>query len=52
LEEVAAHSVHKVWMEVGNYILVIVGDPLGILDQQLRPHPIVLLNISIIVLIN
>ncbi len=29
------------------YILLIVGDPQGILDQQLRPCPIHLLNIII-----
>ncbi len=30
------------------YISLIVGDPQGILDQQLRPHPINVLNIIII----
>ncbi len=46
--EVVVHSGHEVLIEIDNYISLIVGDPLGILDQQLRPHPIHLLNIIII----
>jgi hypothetical protein len=34
-------------MEVDGNILLVVGDPQGILDHQLRPHPIHLLNITI-----
>jgi hypothetical protein len=32
------------------YISIIFGDPQGILEQQLRPHPIRLLNIIIILI--
>jgi hypothetical protein len=32
------------------YILLIVGDPQGILDQQFRPHPIHLLKMIIILI--
>jgi hypothetical protein len=32
-------------MEADDYIIWIVGTPQGILDQQLRPHPVHLLNI-------
>jgi hypothetical protein len=38
-EEVSVHAGHKVWMEV-DIILLIVGNPQGILDQQLRLCPI------------
>jgi hypothetical protein len=38
-------------MEVDDNVSLIIGDPQGILDQQLWPHPILLLNI-IIILIN
>jgi hypothetical protein len=31
---------HKVLMEVDDYILLISGDPQGILDQQLRPQQV------------
>jgi hypothetical protein len=44
-EEVATHVGHKVLMKVDDNILPIVGDPLGILDQQLRPRIIHFLNI-------
>jgi hypothetical protein len=38
---------HKTLMEVDDNILLIVVDPQGILDEQLRPHPIhVLLLLS------
>jgi hypothetical protein len=43
LEEVIVDASHEVIMEVG-YISLIVGDPKGILDQQIRTHPIILLN--------
>ncbi len=36
----------KSWQQL-TYISLIVGDPQGILDQQLRPRPIHLLNIII-----
>ncbi len=52
MEEVAVHAGHEVLMEVGNNSLLIDGDPKGILDQQLRPRPILLLNIPIIKLYN
>jgi hypothetical protein len=42
------HAGHEVLMEIDNSILLIVGDAQGILDQQLRPHPIYSLNIVII----
>jgi hypothetical protein len=40
MEEVAMSACHEVLMEVDDNILRIVGDPRGILEQQLRPHPI------------
>jgi len=40
LEEVAVHAGHKVMIEVDDLIVMIVCDGQGILDQQLRPHPI------------
>ncbi len=43
---------HKVLMEVDNNILQIVGNRQEILDQQLLPRPIELLNIIINALIN
>jgi hypothetical protein len=46
MEEVTVHSGHKVLMEVDN-ILLIVGNPQGILDKQLRPCPNHLLNFNI-----
>jgi hypothetical protein len=45
LKDVAFHTGHEVLMEVDVNILLIVGDPQGILGQQLRPRPITLLNI-------
>jgi hypothetical protein len=39
----------KVLMEVDDSILLIFGDPQGILVQQLRPRPIHLLNGTIII---
>ncbi len=38
-------------MEVDDNISLILGDLQGILDKQLRPHPIHLLNINIILII-
>jgi hypothetical protein len=52
LEGVAVRASHKVLMELDNNISLIVGYPQGVLGQQLRPHPIHLLNITIIILIN
>jgi hypothetical protein len=45
LEEVTQHAGHDVLMEGFDNILFIVGDPQGIISQQLRTHPIQLLNI-------
>ncbi len=42
------HAGHKALVEVDDNILLIVDDPQGILDQKLRPRPINLLNIVII----
>ncbi len=36
---------HKVLMEVDDNPLIIIGDPQGILDQQLSPHSMHLSNI-------
>jgi hypothetical protein len=55
LEEVAMRAGHEVLKEFDDNILLIVGDPQEILELQLRPHPIHLLNITtnvIIILIN
>ena len=51
LEEVAVCAGHKVFIEVDDNILLIVGDLWGICDPQLWSHIIHLLTI-IIVLIN
>ncbi len=51
MEEIAVRSVPEVLMEVDDNVPLIVGDPQEILDQQLWPHPIPLLNI-ILILIN
>jgi hypothetical protein len=48
LEEVTVNASHEVLMEVDDNMSLIVGDPQGILDQQLRPIP--LLNIIIILM--
>jgi hypothetical protein len=45
LKDVAFCAGHEVLMEVDVNILLIVGDPQGILGQQLRPRSITLLNI-------
>jgi hypothetical protein len=46
------YSGHEVLMEVDDNILLLVSDPRGILDQQLRPRSIQLLNITVIIIIN
>ncbi len=51
LEEVAMSADYKVLMEVDDNILLIVGNPQGILGQQVRPYPIHLLNDIIIIII-
>jgi hypothetical protein len=43
MEEVAVHADHKGLKKADNNILLVVSDPQGRLDQQLRPHPIHLL---------
>jgi hypothetical protein len=50
MKDAAVCADHKVLVEVYNNSALIVGDPQGILGQQLRPHPIYLLN-SIITLV-
>jgi hypothetical protein len=47
LEEIAVHAGHEVLMEVDYNISLIVSNQWGILDQQLKPHPITLLRIII-----
>jgi hypothetical protein len=42
-------AVHKVLIEVRHSILLNVGDPEGILDQQLKPHPIHSPNITVLI---
>jgi hypothetical protein len=50
MEEVALRAGHEVLADVDVNITQIVGDPRGILGRQLRPHPIHLLNIIIILI--
>ncbi len=52
LKEVTGRVGYKVLMEVDNNILLIIGDPLGILVQEHRPQPVHILNIIITILIN
>ncbi len=53
LEEDAVCAGHKVMIKAENYSVLIVGDPQVILDEQLRLHPIHILNIIMtIILIN
>jgi hypothetical protein len=40
LKEAVVHAGHKVLMEVDDNILLIVGDPKGVLGKQLRSQPI------------
>ncbi len=47
-KEVALHVGHKVLKKVDDNSVPIVGDPQWILGQQLRHHPIHVLNIIII----
>jgi hypothetical protein len=51
LEEVTVRAGHKVLMEATNNISLVVGDPKGILDQQLKPHPMYLLDIITVVIL-
>jgi hypothetical protein len=51
LEEVAVYAGHKVLMEADLFSLT-VSDTQGILDQQLRPHPIHIPNLLNIILIS
>jgi hypothetical protein len=50
LEEVTVCASHKVFMEVDDDILPIVSASQAILDQQLWPRPIHLLNIVIFII--
>jgi hypothetical protein len=50
LEEVAVRAGHEVLMDVKNNCALIVGDPQGILNYQLKYHPIHLLNVIIVVI--
>ncbi len=51
-EEVAVSDGHEVLVEVDNTIVLIVSDPCGILGQQLRHHPIHLLNVIFLLFVN
>jgi hypothetical protein len=51
LEEVIVCPGHKVLVGVEVNYLLIVSNPLGILDKYLRPHPIHFITIIIIELI-
>jgi hypothetical protein len=51
LEEVAAHANRKVLMEIDDTNAPILIDPQGILAEQLRPRPIHVLNIFILVIL-
>jgi len=48
-EEVTVHVCRKVLMEVDIYFAKVV-DPQGILDQQLSPHRIHLLNVTVTIM--
>jgi hypothetical protein len=56
LDEVAVRSGDKVLMEVGYKVLLIVGDPQGILDEQLSTaqfkYLLLLLLLSLLLFIN
>jgi hypothetical protein len=39
-------SGHKVFIEIDDIILLIVGDPQGILDKEVSPRPIQLISIA------
>ena len=47
LEEATVHVGHEVLMNFYDKIFLIVSDRQGILDQQLRPHPMHLLNFCV-----
>jgi hypothetical protein len=49
LQEINVHAGHKILMEFDCYNALIVGNLHGILGQQLRPHPIHLLNTILII---
>jgi hypothetical protein len=49
-EEVAVHAGQKVLMDIDDSISLIVSDPNRILDWQLRPRQIKLLNISVVLI--
>ncbi len=46
--KVTVHAGHQVLIEVADIIVLISGDPWGILGKQPRLYPIYLLNIAII----
>ncbi len=48
LEEVAMHAGGKVMTKIDDTSVPIVGDPLGILARQIKPHLSILLIIIII----
>jgi hypothetical protein len=48
MEEVTARARQQVMMEVDNNIALIAGNLQWILSQQLKPHPMYLLNIGIV----
>jgi len=48
LEEIAVDAGHKVFMELNLYSIV--SHPQGFLDQQWKPQPINLLNITAILI--
>ncbi len=50
LEDVTVRAGRKVLMEVDDKSALIVGNLQGILGQQLRPHPVHLLNIIYLLL--
>jgi hypothetical protein len=52
LEDVNVCAGYKVLMDVDDISALIVGNPQGVLGNQLRPHTIHQLNIIIIMLIN
>ncbi len=51
LEEIAMHAGHKVLLNVDSKSALILDDPHEILGQQLRPHSIHSLNITVLILI-
>jgi hypothetical protein len=51
-EEITVGACYKLMMVVDNNILMIIGDPQGILDLQLKPNLIPLLNGFIIIILS